>query len=274
MPARVPETIHALVPALRATIREAAGLALPHYRAGGQTNARIWSKTGGSPVTEADVAVDTFLKIRLGALLPAAAWLSEETADDAQRLGADLVWIVDPIDGTRAFLTGHPDWSVSVALLCEGQPVLGFVHAPVHDHFYEAVAGHGATCNGAPLRVSAQSRLPGARVTGPKPMMDTLARGATRDGAKPEFVVVERVPSLALRVARVAEGSIDVGLVSSDARDWDLAGADLLLREAGGSVSDLSGTPTTYNRPDPVHGSLIALSDGLREQTVAALARG
>jgi myo-inositol-1(or 4)-monophosphatase len=274
MPARVPESIHALVPALRETIREAAGLALPFYRAGKQTEARVWSKAGGSPVTEADVAVDTFLKVRLSALLPAAAWLSEETADDAQRLGADLVWIVDPIDGTRAFLTGHPDWSISVALLSGGQPVLGFVHAPVSGHFYEAVAGHGATRDGAPLRASGQATLAGARVTGPKPMMDKLARGATQDGVTPDFVVVERVPSLALRVARVAEGSIDVGLVSSDARDWDLAGADLLLREAGGSVSDLSGHPTLYNRPDPVHGSLIALPDGLRAPTVEALARG
>ena len=264
----------ALVPALREAIREAAGLALPFYRAGEQTGARIWSKAGGSPVTEADVAVDTFLKIRLSALLPAAAWLSEETADDALRLGADLVWIVDPIDGTRAFLTGHPDWSISVALLSGGQPLLGFVHAPVSGHFYEAVAGFGATRNGEPIRASAQATLAGARVTGPKPMMDRLARGGARDGVKPDFVVVERVPSLALRVARVADGSIDVGLVSSDARDWDLAGADLLLREAGGSVSDLSGRPTTYNRTDPVHGSLIALPDGLRAQTVDALERG
>ncbi len=272
--ARIHDEMHALVPALRETIREAAGLALPFYRAGGQTGARIWSKAGGSPVTEADVAVDTFLKIRLSALLPAAAWLSEETADDALRLGADLVWIVDPIDGTRAFLTGHPDWSISVALLAGGQPVLGFVHAPVSGHFYEAVAGAGATRDGVPLGASTRATLAGARVTGPKPMMERLARGAAQGGVKPDFVVVERVPSLALRVARVADGSIDVGLVSSDARDWDLAGADLLLREAGGSVSDLSGRPTPYNRPDPVHGALIALPDGLRAETVDALARG
>lgn len=262
-----------LVPALREAIREAASLALPFFRAGAQTTARTWSKAGGSPVTEADVAVDTFLKIRLSALLPAAAWLSEETSDDAIRLRSDLVWIVDPIDGTRAFLTGHPDWSISVALLSRGEPVIGFVHAPVSDRFYEAVAGAGATCNGTPLAVSRQSGLSGARVTGPKPMMDKLARGGAHGGAPLEFDIVPRVPSLALRVARVAEGAIDVGLVSSDARDWDLAGADLLLREAGGSVSDLAGRRTTYNQTDPVHGALIALSDGLRDEVVAALAQ-
>ncbi|NEU13417.1 3'(2'),5'-bisphosphate nucleotidase CysQ [Methylobacterium sp. BTF04] len=269
-----PEAAHALVPALREAIREAASLALPLFRAGEPTKARIWSKAGGSPVTEADVAVDTFLKIRLSALLPAAAWLSEETSDDAVRLGADLVWIVDPIDGTRAFLSGHPDWSIAVALLWRDQPLIGFVYAPVSGHFYEAVAGFGATRDGQAITVSAQAGLDGARVTGPKPMMDTLARGGARDRVQPGFVAVPRVPSLALRVARVADGTIDVGLVSSDARDWDLAGADLILREAGGSVSDPSGQPTTYNRPDPVHGALIAMSNGLRTEVVDALARG
>ncbi|MCJ2033902.1 3'(2'),5'-bisphosphate nucleotidase CysQ [Methylobacterium sp. J-068] len=267
-----PEATHALVPALRETIREAAALALPFYKAGRQTGARVWSKAGGSPVTEADVAVDTFLKVRLSALLPRAAWLSEETSDDAVRLRADLVWIVDPIDGTRAFMSGHPDWSIAVALLSAGQPVLGFVHAPVTDTFYEAVAGAGATRNGEPIAVSDQVAIEGARVTGPKPMMDRLARGAARDGVPPELVTVERVPSLALRVVRVAEGSIDVGLVSPNARDWDLAGADLILREAGGSVSDLQGRPTTYNRPDPVHGELVAMSHGLRDAVVDAIA--
>lgn len=269
-----PKAAQALLPALREAIREAASLALPFFRSGAQTTARTWSKAGGSPVTEADVAVDTFLKIRLSALLPEAAWLSEETSDDAIRLGSDLVWIVDPIDGTRAFLTGHPDWSISVALLAGGQPILGFVHAPVADRFYEAVAGGGATCNGAPLSVSTQTGLTGAKVTGPKPMIDKLARGGSTNGEAVAVRIVPRVPSLALRVARVAEGSIDVGLVSSDARDWDLAGADLLLREAGGSVSDLKGTRTTYNRPDPVHGALIAMSHGLRDDVVAALTRG
>ena len=265
---------HALVPELREAIREAASLALPFYRADAQTTARTWSKAGGSPVTEADVAVDTFLKIRLSAILPEAAWLSEETSDDLVRLTSDLVWIVDPIDGTRAFLSGHPDWSISVGLLSRGEPVIGFVHAPVSDHFYEAVAGTGATLNGRPIAVSPQLSLAGARVTGPKPMMDKLARGGARGGEKPVFQPMARVPSLALRVARVAHGSIDVGLVSSDARDWDLAAADLILREAGGSVCDLQGARTTYNRVDPVHGALIAMSDGLRDDVVTALSRG
>ncbi|UYW27060.1 inositol monophosphatase [Methylorubrum extorquens] len=264
-------SLAALRPVLHDAIQEAAALALPFFRQGDQTSARVWSKAGGSPVTEADVAVDTFLKIRLSQIEPRAAWLSEETSDDPVRLGHDFVWIVDPIDGTRAFLSGHPDWSIAVALLARGEPVLGGVFAPATEQFYEAVAGEGATLNGAPIRVAPQATLEGARVTGPKPMQDRLLDGAARLGPRPSVTVVDRVPSLALRLARVAEGRIDLGLVSRDARDWDLAGADLIVREAGGVVCDLQGRPAVYNRPEPRHGELIAVPLPLRDPALAAL---
>lgn len=267
-------SVAALAPLLREAVREAATLALPFFEPGGQTRARVWSKSGGSPVTEADVAVDTFLKVRLSEVEPAAAWLSEETIDDPVRLGADRVWIVDPIDGTRAFLSGHPDWSIAVALLEAGEPVLGVVFAPATGRFYEAIAGEGATLDGAPIRVSDRAALEGARITGPKPMQDRLLGGAARLGDAPTVTRVERVPSLALRLARVAEGVIDLGLVSKDSRDWDLAAADLILREAGGVVCDLDGRPTVYNRPEPRHGELVAVPRALCEPTLAALARG
>ncbi len=261
----------ALRPVLHDAMREAAALALPAFRKGEHTSARVWSKAGGSPVTEADVAVDAFLKVRLSQIEPRAAWLSEETSDDPVRLGHDLVWIVDPIDGTRAFLSGHPDWSIAVALLSRGEPVIGGVFAPATDEFYEAVAGEGATLNGTPIRVAAQERLEGARVTGPKPFQDRLLDGAARLGPRPSVTVIERVPSLALRLARVAEGRIDLGLVSRDARDWDLAAADLIVRESGGAVCDLKGRPAVYNCPEPRHGELIAVPLSLREPTLAAL---
>lgn len=264
------DAVSALMPELRAVMREAAEIAQPFFRLGGHTSARIWSKAGGSPVTEADVAVDAFLKVRLSALVPRAAWLSEETADDPARLGHDLVWIVDPIDGTRAFLSGHPDWSIAVALLAEGEPLIGFVHAPAGKTDYEAVRGRGATRNGTPIRVDAREALPGARITGPKPMLDRLARGA---GQNSDFQVIGRIPSLALRLARVAEGSVDVGMISGHARDWDLAAADLVLREAGGVVCDFTGAATPYNRAEPVHGELLAVPAALRDPVLAAWGR-
>lgn len=259
------------LPKVRAIIREAALLALPFFRQGERTTARIWNKSGGSPVTEADVTVDAFLKVRLSELLPGAAWLSEETRDDPVRLAHDLVWIVDPIDGTRAFLSGDPDWSIAVALLARGEPILGHVAAPVTATLYEAVAGQGATKDGVPIRVSAHATAAGARVTGPKPMADRIERRLGLGGTPGELVRLPRIPSLALRLVRVAEGLVDVGLVSSDARDWDLAGADLILREAGGTVVGLDGRAPVYNRREPIHGELIAVPEVLRAEVLAGL---
>ena len=200
----------ALMPAVREAAREAGQIACSYFRRGGKTTARVWSKHGGSPVTEADVAVDSFLKVRLIEALPDAAWLSEETTDDPARLGAPRLWIVDPIDGTRAFLSGHPDWSIAIALLVDGEPVLGIVHAPAHGLLYEACRGGGAFRESAAISASARTELAGARVAGPKPLIDRLQRTAG------PLHAVERIPSLALRLVRVAEGAVDLGLVSAE----------------------------------------------------------
>ena len=168
----------ALMPAVREAAREAGRIACSYFRRGGKTTARVWSKHGGSPVTEADVAVDSFLKVRLIEALPDAAWLSEETTDDPARLCAPRLWIVDPIDGTRAFLSGHPDWSIAIALLVDGEPVLGIVHAPAHGLLYEACRGGGAFRESAAISASARTELAGARVAGPKPLIDRLQRTA------------------------------------------------------------------------------------------------
>lgn len=254
--------------AVRDAARQAGELALPYFRAGEQTAARLWYKGHSSPVTEADIALDTFLKDHLSRLFPEAGWLSEETADNPARLEQTCVWIVDPIDGTRAFASGHPDWSISIALVMDGKPVLGVLHAPIHDRLYEARAGGGAWCNGERLRVPEEPpreapRL--ARVAGPKPLVDRLER---RLGPVEHL---PKVPSLALRLARVAEGSIDVGLVSSNAQDWDIAAADLILQEAGACLTDFAGAPPAYNRPDPRHAEMIAVASRLHPRAIGAM---
>lgn len=241
-----------------ALVRQAGDMAMTHFRPGARTSARVWSKAGGSPVTEADIAVDAFLKISLSQLLPRAAWLSEETADDQVRLHSEMIWIVDPIDGTRAFLEGHPDWAVSVALIAHGTPVLGLLYAPAHDSVYSAVLGSGAFHNGLRISASKRSDWNGARIAGPRHAMIKLAEH------EPGIVVSERIPSLALRLARVADGSIDAGLVSTDARDWDIAAADLILTEAGGEVTTLSGDKPAYNGRKPRHGVLVVSGPGLK----------
>lgn len=255
-----------LLKAVRDSCIEAGDIALGLFRPGAPTAARTWSKSGGSPVTEADIGVDTFLRIRLSALLPQAAWLSEETVDDALRLSRRFVWVVDPIDGTRAYMSGSPDWAVCVALLDNGVPVLGSVHAPAAGATYTAQRGGGALRNGTPIAAGRKSDLATARIAGPQPVLDALAR------IEP-FEPADKVPSLALRLTRIADGTLDAGLVSADARDWDIAAADLVLTEAGGSVSDSEGKPVVYNRDTPVHGVLVASGEALAPPLLRALRR-
>jgi myo-inositol-1(or 4)-monophosphatase len=255
----------ALMPTFRDVAREAGALAMRFFQLGLKTSAQIWSKSGGSPVTEADMAVDEFLKAQLGQLLPEAGWLSEETADDARRLDKRLVWIVDPIDGTRAFASGGLDWSVSAALLADGVPLMGIVYAPAHEVFYEAIRDGGAQRDGERIETAPAAATADLSVTGPKPLVDRLEHGVG------PFKRLPRIPSLALRIARVADGSVDVAVVSSDAHDWDLAAADLILREAGGRLAGLDGAPLAYNQPDPLHGELLAASRALHPRLIEAM---
>ncbi|WP_134494279.1 inositol monophosphatase family protein [Microvirga pakistanensis] len=264
------DSLARLAEAVRDAARQAGAIALPYFRSGEQTAARLWYKGQGasghsSPVTEADIALDTFLKDRLTGILPEAGWLSEETADDPARLGRSHVWVVDPIDGTRAFASGHPDWAVSIALVKDGAPVLGILHAPIHDRLYEAILGGGAWCNGDRLRLSETAPPGPARVAGPKPLADRFERNTGPVERLP------KVPSLALRLARVADGSIDVGLVSHNSQDWDIAAADLILREAGGVLTDFSGLPPAYNKPEPRHGEMIAVASRLHPRAIGAM---
>jgi len=265
MPSSSAPSLNHLAAAVRNAARRAGALALPYFREGRQTAARLWYKGQCSPVTEADIALDTFLKDHLTGLFPEAGWLSEETADDPSRLERRHVWVVDPIDGTRAFASGHPDWAVSIALVKDGLPVLGVLHAPIHDRLYEAVLGGGAWCNEDKLQLpeAAASALP--RVAGPKPLVDRFER---RTGPVERL---PKVPSLALRLARVAEGSIDVGLVSHNSQDWDIAAADLILREAGGLLTDFAGMPPTYNKPHPRHDEMIAVASRLHPRAIGAM---
>ncbi|MGA8614673.1 MAG: 3'(2'),5'-bisphosphate nucleotidase CysQ [Xanthobacteraceae bacterium] len=233
---------------LAASVREAGALALSMFG----TPLKNWTKGASSPVSEADIAVDKLLRERLGEAEPGAGWLSEESVDDPARLAARFVWIVDPIDGTRAYIAGLPEWVVSAALVDNGRPVAGCLFAPVSGEFFAAVAGGGATCNGAAISVSPGRELGGIRIAGPKNFLEKLP------AFEPPANIVPRIPSLALRLARVAQGTLDATIAGGNSHDWDLAAADLLVHEAGGALTPLGGEPLTYNRPEPRHGMLVA----------------
>src|SRR5262245_44194480 len=172
------------------------------------------------------MAVNDLLRERLTALAPAYGWLSEETADDPARLTARRVWMVDPIDGTRAFINGSPDWTVVAALVEEGRPIAGAIFAPAHPALFTAARGTGAWRNGERIAATAGDTIDRARVAAPKRQIERLATITQR------MEVLPLIRSLALRFARVADGSYDVALASSNPHDWDLAAVDLLVHEA------------------------------------------
>jgi myo-inositol-1(or 4)-monophosphatase len=239
---------------LRAAALEAGALAMRWFRPGERTPARVWTKGKGSPVTQADVEVDTLLRRRLAVAGDEFGWLSEETVDSPERLERRLVFIVDPIDGTRAFIEGDPRWCVSLALVADGAPIAAMVHAPALDFTHEATCDGQALLNGEPIGVSHASSLARARVAGPRFLLDALTSAGTRIEA------IGKIPSLAHRLCKVADGSLDVALASADSNDWDIAAAHLIVERAGGKLADLDGVVPRYNRAFTNHGRLVAAS--------------
>jgi myo-inositol-1(or 4)-monophosphatase len=244
---------------LEAAVREAGALAIRAL----ETTPKSWSKQGGSPVSEADIAVDNFLRKRLTTLAPDCGWLSEETEDDLARMHAPRIWVVDPIDGTRAYLSGRNDWSISVALVESGRPVIAAIFAPMEDAFYAAAAGMQTTLNGIAVTANPSSSLQGIKAAGPKPMLERLAKHA------PALIMEPKVFSLALRLTRVAAGTLDLAFASPNSHDWDLAAADLLVHQAGGALTTFGGQTLIYNRADPLHGALVAAGRSRHEAFLA-----
>ena len=244
---------------LEAACRAGGEIARRHFADG----CKSWSKQGGSPVTEADLEVDAYLRAVFAAARPDYGWLSEESIDDAARLSHAILFIVDPIDGTVAFLKGRPHFTICAAVVRDGAAVAGVVYNPMLDHLYKAMAGGGAYRNGDPIHVSAARGLTGCAMLGDRAML-------TRP-PWPEMKVETR-NSVAYRVALVADGSFDATVALSAKRDWDLAAADVILREAGGKITSRNGEPLIYNRADACQTTMIAAGPALHDEIVARLA--
>ena len=230
------------------TVRQAGALALSLFR----TELKSWTKGAASPVSEADIRVNDLIESRLRSATPDYGWLSEESADDEARLGKRLVWIVDPIDGTRGYLAGREDWCVSVALVENAQPLLAAVFAPASDEFFFAQRGRGAVRNDVPVYATSGTGLDFSRIAGPKPLVERLRPEAG------EIILHPRIGSLALRLCRVAQGGLDAAFAGGQSRDWDLAAAHLIVQEANGNMTALSGDTILYNRREVTHGVLVA----------------
>jgi myo-inositol-1(or 4)-monophosphatase len=223
---------------IRDAAQEAGKLALSYW---GRPIERQ-RKADGSEVTEADHAVDALLAARLRRTCPGYGWLSEESPEHDERLQARRVWVVDPIDGTRAFIQGRDDWVIAIALIEDHAPVLAAVVNPVRGEMFEARAGAGTFLNGRRLRASAQSVLAGARLT----VSDSLVKPSRWRRPWPPVTPV-RADSIIYRMALVASGAADASFATRPKWEWDIAAGALLVSEAGGIVTDPCGFPLKFN---------------------------
>ncbi|MGH6889183.1 MAG: inositol monophosphatase family protein [Rhizomicrobium sp.] len=225
-------------------VREAGKIARRYY--GGEY--RRWSKNRGEPVTEADLEIDRFLRDALESARPHYGWLSEETGRNAARAGAERTFVVDPIDGTTAFLKQRPQFSISVGLAERDRAIAGVVYNPVTEEFFSAALDGGARLNGLPIRVSGCATLDGCRVLGQKDLLVCDPWPAMQ---------VEHRSSIAYRMALVAAGVFDAAIVLSPKHDWDMAAGAAILREACGLATSREGEPLQFGHPSAIQRSLV-----------------
>ncbi len=259
-PPAIPDLSNELAAALEvalAAAREAGEIGRRHFR----HNVRVERKPDGSPVTEVDLAIDALLRKRIMGAFPEDGWLSEEGEKGRQWLCHRRTWVIDPLDGTSGFLRGEPHWCVALALLIDHVPVLGVLHAPALDATWWASAGGGAFLNGERIHVSERTELAGSHIIGPA----AVKRPECWEKPWPQ-VEVRRYPSLALRMAFVADGSADAMLAPGRKNYWDVAAGDIIVREARGRVSDIAGAPLRYDEKTMRVNGLIAAGKGLFDE--------
>jgi myo-inositol-1(or 4)-monophosphatase len=233
-----------------------AGEILSGFQAG---NVAAVSKSNSDPVTEADLAVDRALRELL--VQDGDAWLSEETADDHVRLEARRVWVVDPLDGTKEFVEGLPEWCVSIGLVEDGRAVAGGILNPAADFLAIGAKGEGCLLNGLPVTVSGCAVLLAARVLASR---SEVRRGEWKrwDGSAFE---VEAMGSVAYKLARVACGLADATWTLVPKHEWDVAAGVALIQAAGGWSKNLQGESPRFNQPHPWLSGLIAAGPGMAE---------
>ncbi len=215
-----------------------------------------WSKQDRSPVTAIDLAVDALLRRSLGALAPDISWMSEETADDPSRLNARRLWVVDPIDGTRALMSGLPEYCISVALVADHRPVLAIIANPSTGDLYRAVVGEGAWHNsGRRLQVAKRSTA-----SAPRLLVSRSEHGRGMWQGVAEDMTIEPLSGLAWKMVQVADGLADATVTPWRRSEWDAAAGDLIVAEAGGWSADLAGNPLSYNQRSPTFRGVICAS--------------
>lgn len=237
--------------------RRAGQVILSYY----SSQYEVQSKGADNPVTPADLAANRVLRETLLGAFPHAGWLSEESADDQERLQRDWVWVVDPLDGTKEFIQGIDEFVVVVALVAQQQAIIAVTYNPVRQELLYACHGQGAFCNGRPIRVKTTAHLPGAVVL--------ASRSETGRGEWERFqqvLTVQPTGSVAYKLAQVAQGKADMTFSLVPKNEWDICAGTLLVTEAGGRVSDPQGRPLLFNQPDPLRTGVVATNTLLYDQ--------
>ena len=224
-------------------------------------------KGGGDPLTDADHAVNDVLR----SLLPHGdeGWLSEETVDDAERLGRSRVWVVDPLDGTREFVAGIPEWCVSIGLVEDGEAVAGGVANPQTGEIVVGAVTLGVTYNGTPAQISRRDAVTGATVLASR---SEVKRGEWEHLAGAPFTV-RAMGSVAYKLALVAAGQADATWTVVPKNEWDVAAGTALVLAAGGTVYTLDGQRPRFNNPSPLLRGLVAHGPHLRVEVEAEVTR-
>jgi len=213
------------------------------------------TKSDQSPVTSADLAVNQILQAHLLAMFPHDGWLSEESPDDSARLQKARVWVIDPIDGTKAFIRGEPEFCVSVALVEEGLPVVAAIFNPSTDELFAATRGGGLRLNHKP--VSPQERRRNQQpVIALSPWEQHLGRFQSVEA----HATSRPMHSIAWALALAASGRIHAVATFEPENEWDVAAGALLIEEAGGTMHDGGGLALGFNRPEPRYRGIIATS--------------
>jgi myo-inositol-1(or 4)-monophosphatase len=249
----------------RAGVREAGALAMRYFK----KDVKTWDKAENDPVSEADLAVDALLKETLLGNFPDDGWLSEESVHEREggtQEAPDYIWVVDPIDGTRAFIDDKPHFTICVALVWRGKTQLGFVYNPASEEYFEAILGNGAICNDTPISVGDHRQLENCRMIGYRDMY------ADRHWRKPwPNIEIAMVNSIAYRVVLVANGTHDACINLKPQNDWDIAAAELILREAGGICTNRQGASYKFHGQGGKNQNVIAANPVLQKKLLRKL---
>ena len=223
-----------------------------------QKKVKVKYKSENQPVTNADIEINNFLLDFLKQKTPNFGWLSEESVDDRSRFDSDFFWCLDPIDGTRSYILGKPEYTISLALIKNFKPIFGIVYNPSTKEYFHAEENKGAFCNKTKIKVNSKRKFEFCSLAVSNSEINIL-----KSYNFFKCNNVKRIGSIAYKIALVAKGEIDIAISLTKKNDWDLAAADLIIREAHGTIMDTNGKKIIYNTQDLKINSIMAANDSI-----------